>query len=203
MDKFKQMCEKFRGEFESVDSYLGKENRCVFENLDDFKMMIHWMSKQKMPSGKHRTRWEMHEGIDFHEMEFYTKDDERTLILTKERSLGDTMVLSEYISEQARGKDIELPWSQIFNETASEELLKDVKAKPYLMDDLDIEVGLNNDWDYYYVKGIVVNKLHEGSHLPSILDDAKDAVDDIVEKAETRFYSRVDNYIKELSKRKR
>ena len=207
MDRFEKLCEEFGGTFEKTDGKFFSSNSeiCIFDALDDFKAFAHWMKRQKtMPKGvEFIAKFELHEGTDFFKSTFTKKDDESSLFTENERSLGDGESFSEYFKEKLSEslKDVkddlagDIDWRSIYNETAKKDLLEDKRIPPYVREDADVEVGMNNDWDYQYVKGIVLMKLQEGSHLSSMMEDAETTVDVISEKAEERFYEKLDEEI--------
>lgn len=207
MDRFEKICDDFGGNFskETGKIFSSNSETCIFDTLDDFKAFAHWMKRQKtMPKGiEFIAKFELNEGVDNFKSTFTKKDDESLLFTQNERSLGDGESLSEYFKEKIPDnmKEIKndlaenIDWRTIYNETAKEDILEDKRIPPYVRTDADVEVGMNSDWDYHYVKGIVVMKLQEGSHLSSMMEDAEKTVDVISEKAEERFYKKLDEEI--------
>jgi len=184
VNKFADMCREFGGEFYKKEPLFDKEkNVYEFDNFEDYEAFIRWLNKYKSNGKTFVAKWRFGEGSKNYESSFEVHKHGKELYYEVEKSIGTPEGMYEHYGEKLE----KVNFSDVFDMTV-DKMKKEIDevAPPYLRNKVDVEIGLELNYDFYYAKAsaLFTNPLS----VSSTLEDMEKTTDALVDKAEDIFY---------------
>ena len=184
IEKFEDMCKEFGGQYYREKKLTNEIEVCEFDDYGDYGAFMQWLDKQKVKNSKsYVAKYEFEGGGYTYDSQFKIYKGGKELSSRVEKSLMSVDMLSDILEE--KGKE-EINMKAVIDKSI-DRMRKEIEKiePPFLREHTDVEIGLDPDYDYYYVKA--ESFMTNPASPRFVLEDMDIVTNELVETAENVF----------------
>lgn len=186
IEKFKEVCEKFGGQYYTERRLTKEAKVCEFDDFDGYETFSIWLQKQKIKDDKfYISRWKFSEDLNRYVSEFEKHRDREKLSYETEKYITSQESLQNEFGKIFLNADM----SSVMSATRQKVDKHIENLKPlYLRDKTSIDVGFNPNYNYYFAKASSTISADFHLAIKPTLKDISKVTENIVQSTSDIFF---------------